>query len=386
MSDLESSLATKKLIAIFGIIILVLALALGGYFLYLQPSTQGKTLTIYTYDSLLAWGMNATKTYDTVFGTFERMHGVKINVVKFDSTGDMISQLLQEGNQTDADVVIGIDNLDVFKFKGKNLFASLASIENLKYIDNDLINNLDPSKELIPYDYGTIALVYNTNLMNETTYPELGGPIEFEDLLLDKFSSQLVIENPTTSSTGASFLLWQISMYSKLYKINWTTFWETMISKPNDKEFAITEGWSDAWDLVFGSNPSRGMMVSYGTDLAYNAYFGYDLISKPLLVSYNGEEYAWLQIEGLAVLKNSDVLDLAIEFANYFLSNTVQSEIALNNWMYPASNNVTLPDVFVNYAIDPSNVNLANNLLTLDEIETNYENWLLTWQQIIAGG
>ena len=52
--------------------------------------------------------------------------------------------------------------------------------------------------------------------------------------------------------------------------------------------------------------------------------------------------------------------------------------------MYPANIHADIPPCFAAAAIDPTSVNILNNILTPDMIKTNLDKWLQDWESAIA--
>ena len=70
----------------------------------------------------------------------------------------------------------------------------------------------------------------------------------------------------------------------------------------------------------------------------------------------------------------------------YVLSNeSVQSEIALNQWMFPVRTDLALPNCY-DYAIHPSEVSILNTLMNSTEIAANLQSWLDQWDSIMTPG
>ncbi|MEB3847216.1 MAG: hypothetical protein GSR74_04495, partial [Desulfurococcales archaeon] len=93
---------------------------------------------------------------------------------------------------------------------------------------------------------------------------------------------------------------------------------------------------------------------------------------------------AWLQVEGALVVKGQPGTKLAEKFVDWLLSPEIQSLIPSNQWMLPANSKVQLPSYY-KYALTLKDAEIVvNNLYTPDEISKNYENWLLTWTQLMA--
>jgi len=364
---------TNQVIAIS--IIILLAILLYGLVEMRRPSAE---LTIYTYESLLVWGEDPNATLENVFGGFEDEHNVKVNVVYFDDARGCLLKAIEEKNNPRADVIIGIDNILIFEAKKAEVLEAYQP-KNLDEIYPWLIEAIDEEHYVNPYDYSVIALVYDTNYISPETHPEIEN-ITFKDLLKPEYSKQLIVEDPTFSSTGISFLLWEITVYEKILKEDWTIWWEDI-----KEDVRVAPSWGDAINDFWTPELDRHLLVSYGTDSAYNVYFDYSKDMKAVLTYELGKDMGWLQVEGIGLVKNAPNGDLAKEFIDYFLSVEVQDYIPTNNWMYPANRNVRLDlHPSYEYAIDPTEVDIVNEYMTPEEIETNYENWLTTWKNIMS--
>jgi thiamine transport system substrate-binding protein len=126
--------------------------------------------------------------------------------------------------------------------------------------------------------------------------------------------------------------------------------------------------------------------VSYGTDPAYSAdYLGTapDTAVAPLF--YENKNWAWMQVEGIGLVKNGPNPSLGRNFIDYCLNVTVQQEIALNQWMFPVRSDIDLPDVY-DYAIHPDEMSILNTLFNSTEIATNLQTWLQQYDVVMIPG
>ncbi|MCD6484626.1 MAG: thiamine ABC transporter substrate-binding protein [Candidatus Odinarchaeota archaeon] len=341
-----------------------------------RTTNDNQTLVIYTYESLLQWGDNPDQVYNAVFTEFENRYGINISVVRFKDAHTMLQRLIEERLNPQADIVIGLDDILATKAKESGILEPYTPT-NLSLVRSDLVDVLDPEHYLVPYDYGLIALVYDTNYVNETTYPQISH-LAFEDFLNESLASQLIVEDPTQSSTGLSFLLWEIAIYEKILNKPWTEWWNATYDK-----ISVKGGWGDAYDEFLSEHSTRHIVVSYGTDGAYSYHFYNDTRYSATLVYANNSYYGWLQVEGIGIINGTDNLNESKAFIEWFLSDEVQQYIPLNNWMYPANTHVQLPEDY-KYAIDPSKVKVANTLLSKDEIKQNLDSWLISWLEIVS--
>ena len=232
MITMSRSRESKRVLLFAAIIVIIIGtIAIAT----LREPQEERVLNIYTYDSLMKWGyeessgigMSYDEVYATVFSAFEEEHGITIQLTEFESTGVMIEQLVREKESPVADVVIGIDNLDVFALKDAGVLKPYTP-STLNNIPAYLVAALDPEHYLVPYDFGVIALVYDEVALDAETYPELRTELTLADLTMDKYRSTFVVENPLTSSPGKAFLLWQIGIYEKILNQSWQDWWRAM--------------------------------------------------------------------------------------------------------------------------------------------------------------
>jgi thiamine transport system substrate-binding protein len=347
-----------------------------------EQSLEDALLTIYTYESLLA-----DPGYDFIegFANYSGLSSDEIQLVKFSDANTIVTQATLEKDNPTADVLIGLDNILIHKAKTQDILVPYESPQ-LANISLDLINNLDPDHFLIPYDYGIIALWYDSARINETTNPGLDN-LTLQDIIEEDLDKKLIVENPTLSSPGLGFLLWTIAVYgdptidlSGLLNQNWRDWW-----RETKDDLRITASWGDAYVEWANTEQDRPLMVSYGTSPAYSAVL-YDYDGEKALVTHeNNLDNAWLQIEGIGLVKNASHPEIAKNFIDWFLSTDLQDHIATNNWMYPAHLNASVDPIFAETSINPDEVDILNNLITPSMLSENIERWQEDWESIIAG-
>lgn len=304
-------------------------------------------LTIYTYDSFVS-GLG-----QKVIPIFEKMYGCKVNLMSFGDAGAVLSRLIFEKQNPRADVIIGLDQ------------ALLK-----RAIENDLIEKYTPinlnllkypnffNEYGVPYDFGSIAIVYNKERIKNP-------PNSFKDLLNEEYKDKIVVEDPRTSSTGLSFLLWTIAVYKDKYLEFWKKFKNNILS--------ITPGWDEAFEML--ESGEADIMVSYATDGAYS-YYNYSSIKYvPIILS----EGAFVQVEYGSIVKSAKNKELAKRFLEFILMDEFQKEVPLNQWMFPVTN-VELPEAF-------QFVPEFHKILEIDSsIYNNLEEILKEWSKVVIGG
>ncbi len=344
--------------------------------------TNTSELVIYTYDSLLA------DPYYDIEGNFSKVSGISkenIQIVRLSDANEIVIRLLQEKDQPEADIVIGIDNALIHLIDNKSEVLEVISPQNVNEIDSNLIQNLDAEQYLLPYDFGIISLYYQNSIINSQSYPELSN-LTLDTLLTSPLISMLIVENPKFSSPGLGFLLWTIAIYGDP-EINFTGLlsrdWRDWWSLAKD-DILITKSWGDAFDIFFNPEEEKPIMVSYGTSPAYGFCQWQDNTTSAVLTHENNQENAWLQIEGIGLVRDAPNKANAEAFINWFLSEELQSDLPEHQWMYPANINANVSTCFTQASIHPENVTRLNDLITPSMLSEYLTQWQDEWEQVVV--
>ncbi|EQD73365.1 thiamine-binding protein [mine drainage metagenome] len=99
------------------------------------------------------------------------------------------------------------------------------------------------------------------------------------------------------------------------------------------------------------------------------------------MTSWNHTLYGWQTIYGIGIVAGTQHLSLDEQFINWFLNGTVQSEIPLNEWEYPANRTVPLPSEYRGL-IDPNSIVPLNEYTTPSALAANIVNWQNEWQTL----
>ncbi|MHA1935873.1 MAG: thiamine ABC transporter substrate-binding protein [Candidatus Thorarchaeota archaeon] len=360
-------------------IVIVAVVTIAAIAIINQPPVSDRPkLVVYTYDSFMQWGDDPDTIDVTVFGPFEERYKVDVDITRLQTDANgIVSRLVAEQSNPVADVVIGLDNILILQEVAKSVLEPYEAT-NLSLINSSLIDALDPDHYLTPFDFGLVTLIYDIASMNTTTHPQLGN-LTFSNLADQDMASAIVTQNPRHSSPGLAFLLSEIAMQEKLVGEDWKQWWIDVNDYIN-----VQPGWSEAINVFF-DDPSVSMMVSYGTDPAWSAY-NYGIVPGTGIATLNhdNDSYAWMQVEGMGLVKNGPNNTLGRLFIEYCLTPTVQSYIALNQWMFPTNMEVEL-DISFDYALHPDDVALLNPLLPQSEIAANLTTWLDDWDNIRSG-
>ena len=308
-------------------------------------------LTIYAYDSFVSeWGPAGK-----VIPAFEKLHGVKVNIVSVGDAGQVLNRVILEKNKPKADIILGIDNNMLSRAIDADVLMPYKS-PNISLVPEELV--FDKSFHVTPFDHGYFAIVYDSK--------RLSNPPEcLEDLLKPEFRKKLIFQDPRTSSPGLGFLLWTVAVYGEKY----TNYWEKL--QPNI--LTISEGWDTAYGLF--TSGEAPMVLSYTTSPAYHVEYEETTRYRAAIF----KEGNYLQIEGMGIVKGSRHLPLAKKFIDFIITDDFQREIPLTNWMFPVNPDVKLPDSF-DYAPKPAKI-LS---IPSDRIQQNRDRWIEGWLETVT--
>lgn len=312
---------------------------------FVSPAlAEGKTLTVYTYESFVSeWGPGPK-----VKEAFEQTCDCTVNFVGVADGVALLTRLKLEGETSKADVVLGLDTNLVEEAKQTGLFEAhgvdAANVQVPGGFSDDVF---------LPYDYGHFAVIYDTEVIKTP-------PTSLKELVEGDPAQKIVIQDPRTSTPGLGLLLWVKSVYGDKAPEAW--------AKLKDRVLTVTPGWSEAYGLfTMGEAP---MVLSYTTSPAYH------MVAEET-DRYQAAEFSeghYIQIEVAGLLKNAPEKELARQFLAFMLEPGFQDTIPTNNWMMPvAATSEPLPEAFgklvqpkTTFLMDPAEV-AANRQAWIDE-------------------
>ena len=310
----------------------------------LSCSLRAEKLTVYTYDSFVSeWGPGPI-----VEKIFEDKYEIDLQFIAVDSAATLLNKIILEGENTKADLVLGLD-MNLFNAAEKSeLFVS----HNLKNINNKLTLPLNWESDIfVPYNYGYFAFVYNNKTLKNP-------PLSMEDLI-NKTDARIVIQDPRTSTPGLGLLTWMKAIYGDSAQNKW--------SQLNKKIISVTKGWTDAYYNFFMAGEAD-ILLSYSTSPAAHIMFeeNYDISASTF------KEGNYISVEFAGILNSSKNKQMANKFLDFMISDDFQKVIPGTNIMYPVID-VKMPEAFNKLEIP--------KLLQLDpkDINDNKDAWINEW-------
>ncbi len=330
-------------------VLLVLLLASCLFAQSAAETTGGeRSITLYCYDTFSSeWGSGPT-----LIPLFEEETGIKVNVVSTGDAVEMLSRAIMEGDDCQADLIMGISDDQASTAYESGIFTSYESPE-LTNVDDSL--EFDPEHRLIPFDYGVFAFVWDSE-------SDIPAPTCLDDLRDPVYKDKIILIDPRTSSVGLGLLLWTIDVYGEEGYLDW---WKDV----GANALTIADGWSSAYGLF--TEDEAPLVISYTTSPVYHVLWE-DSTRYQALIFPEGHHRT---IESIGILESSDNKEEARMFVDFILTEG-QAETAIANSMYPVNSTTSLPDAY-QWAPVPQKVFSMDT----EYIAQNIDRWTTEWTE-----
>ena len=320
-----------------------------------------------TPDEIVLMTHGSFAVSEGVLEAFTSESGVAVTVLESADAGTMVNQAILTKDNPIADVLYGIDNTFLSRAVNEELFIAYEAM-SIDLVPGTL---RAPGSFATPIDVGDVCV----NL-DPLKFEELGleAPTQLTDFTDPAYRGVLVVEDPSTSSPGLSFLLSTVALFGEDGDYPWQAYWRDLVAN----EVQIVSGWEQAYYGEFSGGSGEGerpAVVSYATSPVAEVYYG-DLDAAPTTLVEDG---CFRQIEYAAILKGTATESTAQQLVDFLLARTFQEDIPLNMFVFPANSEAILPDVFVEYATVPANPVLMDPSV----IEENRDRWLAEWATIV---
>ena len=306
-----------------------------------------RTLTLYTYNSFMSqWGPG-----EAIKKGFEAQCNCQLEVVTLGDGVSVLNRIRLEGDKTNADVILGLDNNLLEQAKQANILIP----HQIPKPDNLNTDWWDDS--FMPYDFGYFAFIYNIDKVKNP-------PHSLHELVNNKAGWKIIYQDPRTSTPGLGLLFWM----KKVYSDNAADAWQQVAKNT----VTVTKGWSEAYGMFLKGEAD--FVLSYNTSPVAHIMNENDHHYQAAIF----DEGHYRQVEVAGIIKYSQEIDLARQFLRYLLTPEVQRQFAEKNVMYPIIK-TDLPNAF-------AQINSVNKSLEFkpEEIEKHQKAWIREWQTSIS--
>jgi thiamine transport system substrate-binding protein len=301
---------------------------------------------------------------EDVVKAFEVANNVKVVFLQSGDAGEMLNKAVLTKDVPLADVLFGVDNTFLSRALEAVVFEPYQSPE-LKNIPDQF--KLDAAFNASPVDFGDVCINYDKKYF---TGNGLDIPQSLEDLKKPEYKDLLVVENPSTSSTGLAFMLVTRAHFGDGY----LEYWKGL----KENGTVVVDDWETAYYTNFSGSSGHGqqpMVVSYGTSPAAEVIFADPPVADSPTASIVGADTCFRQIEFVGILKGTKNRVLAEKFVDYMLGKRFQEDMPLQMFVYPVNKNAEIPEAFIKYAQTPD----KPAVISPEEISANREAWIETW-------
>ena len=315
-------------------------------------ASQPVKLRLLTHDSFAV----STGT----LAAFTAQTGIEVEVVRSQDTGSVVSQIILTQGNPIADVVFGVDNTFLGAAVAADVFEPYVSAMP---VGDQLLAGTNG--QVTPISYGDVCLNYWRSAFAGN------APTSLEDLTKERYRSQLVVQNPETSSPGLAFLLATIAHFGE---DGWEDYWRKL--RAND--VLVTSGWTEAYyDHFSAGGGERPLVVSYASSPVAEVVYADPPVSEPPTGII--EDSCFRQIEYAGILAGTSNLAASRQLIDFMLSDAFQQDIPLNMFVFPASPAAELPAVFGEHAVVPAKpLSLEPEVIT-----ANKNDWTERWVELV---
>ncbi|HLS12901.1 MAG TPA: thiamine ABC transporter substrate-binding protein [Beutenbergiaceae bacterium] len=341
------------------------ALALAGCSLGAGPSDDAtdpgpdpapQVVQVVTHDSFAV--------SEDLIADFEAETGYTVELSAPGDGGSLVNQLILTRDAPLGDVAYGVDNTFASRALEEDVFAAYDSPELPASAEE---YRIDDGADLMPIDVGDVCLNIDTEWFQDN---DLDQPETLADLTEPAYADLMVVTHPANSSPGLAFLAATVGEFGS----DWEQYWADL----NDNGLLVVDSWSTAYSEEFSGSVGEGprpIALSYSTSPAFEIDDDGQVSTEAMMQS------CLRQVEYAGVLAGAENTDGGQAFIDFLLSDEVQADIPDQMFMYPVNDEIDLPTEWVQWAP------LADDPIEVDpgEIDTNREEWIQTWSEIVVG-
>ncbi|MBU1226707.1 MAG: thiamine ABC transporter substrate-binding protein [Actinobacteria bacterium] len=301
-----------------------------------------------------------------VLDAFTVETGYPVVILTGGDAGQIVNQAILAAGNPVADVLFGVDTTFLSRALDGGVFEAYES-PGLGVVPPGL--RADP--RVTPIDIGDVCLNYD-----KAAFVTVPPPQTLDDLTDPAYAGMLVVENPATSSPGLAFLLATIARFGESGDYTWQDYWADL----RRNGVAVTQGWEEAYYGSFSGGSGEGdrpLVVSYASSPAAEVVFA----TEPTATAPTGviTDGCFHQVEYAGILAGTTNRAGAEALIDFMLSDAFQEDVPLNMFVFPASTEARLPDVFVAHAAVPA----EPETVAPAAIEQNRERWVDEWTAIV---
>jgi len=286
---------------------------------------------------------------------FERRYNVIVAFAHYDMGSIAIAnKLISEKGNPVADVIIGLPEFYAKQVLDAGVLEAYTPT-NLSMIPESEI--WDKTGHIFPVDKGYILITYNETIISERGLPI---PKTLDDLLNPQYKGLVFYQDPTSSGTGLSFLVWVLS------------------EKGTEPGFAFLEQLEPSVKM-HPSGWTTSIVALKTGEVAVGSMFNTDVEYEEVPHLESAAAVGFVYREGIALVKGAKNTELAKKFIDFVLGVDGQNIVAPAGYMYPVNPYASFPSLA---SCPRPQVEITfNSSIAGDVVE-----WLDRWSREIKAG
>ncbi len=318
-----------------------------------EASSDPEVVTLVVHDSFPNEDFAAAASAET---------GFDVRVITAGDGGELTNKLVLTSGAPIADAFFGVDSVFASRLVDRDVVEPYLSPELPSRATEFAY---DAKGSLSPVTLGATCINIDPAWFAERGIAE---PDSYVDLINPDYRGLTVLLDPTSSSTGASFLVGTVAAFGE---DGFADYWRQLA----ENDVRIEQGWTEAYNGQFtqgGADGTAPIVLSYSSSPAWTiTEDGASTTTRALLNTCSS------QVEYAGVLRGAANPDGARAVIDYLLSREFQDTIADSMYVYPVDAEAYVPDVWQQFAPMPE----TPNDLTAAEIGAGREAWLKTWSE-----
>ncbi len=310
---------------------------------------------------------------EDVLAQFTEQTGIEVEVVAAGDAVAMVNKAILTKGNPEGDVLFGIDENLLTSAFANDLFEPYQA-EGLSAVPATY--DVDPEHRVTPIDHGDVCINYDRGWFTRQNRPL---PTSFADLTAPDLAGKLVVEDPSASTPGLSFMLATIAASGggddTSDQAAWLQYWSAL--KANGVK--VDDGWETAYYSDFSGGSGEGdrpLVVSYASSPpaeVANADVAVDETPTGVLT-----DTCYRQTEFAGVLSGAHNPEAAKALIEFMLGLQFQEDMPLQMYVYPVNDQAQLPEVFEKYTAP-----VAESLsLPYEEVGANRDRWVQQWSTL----
>lgn len=317
---------------------------------HIVPFEEGQSLLIYAHSGL-------QELLEINIPVFEAKFKCTVNVEYAEQPVDLIRRLIEEDEEPQADIIIGVDNGSYYLALENNVVIQYIP-EGLSRVDEKY--HFDRTGHISPFSYGYLAFIYDSFAIDSP-------PENFGKLQDGYWRDTILISDPRTSTNGLAFLLWSVAAFGE-------RGYGHLLRSIKNNVLHISETWENSLSMFMAGEAP--FFLGYTTTPAYFIEVENSLRYK----SFIPEEGAYMYVEGVGIVNGSRSVSLAKNFVEFVVSREFQQHIASKRWLYPVIERGAIPPSYID--IDVPEL-IVNDRLRANITSGLIESWMERWAQLM---